>query len=281
MGYVIVKTSNHGTNNPIIARLSVQSRQLMEPFSISEEKKKKVWAILHNKVQQQLLSCYDIWTKVTSREEEIVANIKKNGIQTQAHGRVATIDQIENLNHLSSIFLYTSKSTLRDIKLIICEFYETDPDIKNVEEKDFGYLEKWAKKRFGETDEFTKIISDDFRVWIDEIYKKRNAVEHPGEYSGHLEIFNFTVIQEPKSKKWKGVLSQWRRNQDQPTSITNDMQVTIENLLNFSEDVLVFCLRKSGSKLPLIFYEIPEESRDSKCPIKLRVTLDQEKLQSQ
>jgi len=89
MSYVIVKTSEHGTNNPIVARLSVQSQQLMELFSLPEEKKKKIWAILHDKVQQQLLSCYDIWTQVASRGAEIVAKVEKNGIKTQAHGRVA------------------------------------------------------------------------------------------------------------------------------------------------------------------------------------------------
>jgi hypothetical protein len=232
-------------------------------------------------VQQQLLSCYDIWTQVAPREAEIVAKVEETGIQTQAHGRVATIDQIENLNYLSGSFLYSAKSTLRDIKLMICEFYETDPDIKKVEKRDFGYLEKWAKKRFGEADEFAKLISEDFRVWIDEIYKKRNAVEHPGGYSGHLEIFNFTAVQEPGTKKWKGVFPRWRRNQEQLSSITKDMQLTIENLLNFSEDILALCLRMVGSMLPLVFYEIPEESRDPECPIRLRVTLDQEKLKSQ
>jgi len=192
MSYVIVKTSEHGTNNPIVARLSVQSRLLMEPFPLPEEKKKKLWAILHDKVQQQLLSCYDICTQVASREAEIVAKVEKNGIQTQAVGKVATIDQIENLNYLSGSFLYSAKSTLRDIKLMICEFYETDPEIKKVEKKDFGYLEKWTKNQFGEADEFTRLISEDFRVWIDEIYKKRNAVEHPGGYSG-VPLFSRTL----------------------------------------------------------------------------------------
>ena len=81
MAYVIVKTSEHGTSNPIVARLSVQSQQLMEPFSLPEEKKGKLWAILHDKVQLQLLSCYGIWTQVASREAEIVAKVEKTGIQ--------------------------------------------------------------------------------------------------------------------------------------------------------------------------------------------------------
>ena len=283
MSYVVTKSSNHGTGNPIVARLSVQSRQLMEPFSISEEKKKRVWGILHDNVQQQLLSCYDIWSQILSREKEIVAKIEEAGIQTQSHGRVATIDQIENLKHLAGSFLYSAKSVLRDIKFMICEFYETDADICEIKAKDLNYkcLKEWAEKKFGKEDEFAKLVSEDFDLWIDEVYSKRNAIEHPGGHSGHLEISNFTAAQNPESKKWKGVFPQWQRNRDQPSSITRDMQITIENMLNFSEDVLVHCLRKAGSMVPVVIYEIQKENRDSDCPIRLRVTLDQEKLKSQ
>ena len=281
MSYVVTKTSDHGTSNPIVARLSVQSRQLMEHFSISEEKKKRVWGILHDKVQQQLLSCYDIWSQILSREKEIVAKIEENGIQTQSHGRVATIDQIENLKHLAGSFLYSAKSALRDIKFMICEFYETDADISKVANKSYQYLKQWTKNRFGEEDEFAKLVSEDFDLWIDEVYSKRNAIEHPGGHSGHLEISNFTAAQNPESKEWKGVFPQWQRNQNQPSSITRDMQITIENILNFSEDVLVHCLRKAGSMVPVVIYEIQKENRDSDCPIRLRVTSDQEKLKSQ
>lgn len=281
MGYVIVKTSGHGTSNPIIARISVQSRQLMEPFSLSEEKKKKIWGILHDKVQQQLLSCYDIWSQIASRESEIVAEVEEKGIQTQSHGRVATIDQIENLSPLSGSFLYSAKSALRDIKLMICEFYENDTNIRKVADKNYKELKNWAKNKFGEDDEFTKLISEDFRLWIDEVCRKRDAIEHPGGHSGHIEIFNFTAIQEAETKKWKGVFPQWRRNQGKPSSITRDMQVTIDNILNFSEDILAQCLLKVGSMVPVVFYEIEVEKRDSDCPIRLRVTLDREKLEYQ
>lgn len=281
MSFVVTKKSNHGTNNPIVAILSVQSRQLMEPFSISEEKKKKIWGILHDKIQEQLLSCFDIWSRIANSEYEIIKKVEEKGIITQSYGRVATIDTIDNLNHLVGSFLYSAKSTLRDIKLVICEFYESDPDIGRVADKSYKYLKRWTERKFGKNDEFTKLIANDFSVWIDEVCRKRDAVEHPGGYSGYLDIFNFTAVQEPETKKWKGVFPQWRRNQDQPSSITKDMQVIIENLLNFSEDVLVFCLRKAGSMLPLVFYKIPEESRDPECPIRLRVTLDQEKSKTQ
>jgi U3 small nucleolar ribonucleoprotein component len=87
--------------------------------------------------------------------------------------------------------------------------------------------------------------------------------------------------QDPESKEWKGVFPQWQRNQNQPSSITRDMQITIENILTFSEDVLVHCLRKAGSMVPVVIYEIQKENRDSDCPIRLGVSSDKEKLKSQ
>jgi len=282
MGFVFTKTSDHGTQNPIVARLSVQSRQLMDPFSLAEEKKNKIWSILHDKIQHQLLTCYDIWHQTASRELEIIRNIEENGIPTQSHGRVASVEQIENLKHLSDSFLYSAKSALRDIKSLVCEFFETDPKKrKKIEDDNFEGLSKWAKGRFGESDDFTKLLFEDYGLWINEVFSKRNAVEHPGGSSGHLEVLNFSAIRIPNTNEWKTTIPQWRRNQDQPSLITNDMQITIENILHFSEDILVHCLLKFGSMVPVVFYEIESEKRDVDCPIRLRVTLDREKLKSQ
>ena len=282
MSYAVVKTSDYGTSNPIVARLSVQSRQLMEPFSISDEKKNRIWGILHDKLQQQLLNCYDIWSQVVSRELEIIAEVEEKGFPTQSHGRVASIDQIENLKHLADSFLYSAKSALRDIKSMICEFHESDSKKrKKLEDGSYEGLREWTKEKFGESDDFTRLISNDLDLWIDEVYSKRNAVEHPGGHSGHIEVSNFTAVQDSETKKWKGVIPLWKRNQNQISSITRDMQITIENILNFSEDILVQCLLKSGSMVPVVFYEIEKEKRDGDCPIRLRVTLDREKLESQ
>lgn len=276
MSFIITKTSDHGTRNPIVARLSVQSRQLMEPFSISQEKKKEIWEILHDKVQRQLLTCYDIWSQTVSRELEIIKEIEEDGIPTQSHGKVASIEQITNLKHLADSFLYSAKSALRDIKSMVCEFFETDfKKRKKIEDGNYKDLKKWAKENFGESDPFTGLISEDLDLWIDEVYSKRNAVEHPGGHSGYLKISNFAAVRDPESKEWEVVIPQWKRNQDQSSSITRDMEITIENILNFSEDILVQCLLKSGSMVPIVFYEIEREKRDIDCPIRLGVPLEQ------
>ena len=282
MAFVVTKTSDHGTKNPIVARLSVQSRQLMDAFSLTKEKKKGIWSILHDKVQNQILACYDTWNEIAVREVQIVKKVEEEGIETQSHGRVATIDTIERLEQSAHAFLYSAKSALRDAKSMICEFFvENRRKRRELEDGNYGKLKDWAEGRFGGSDPITALIAEDLNLWIDEVFSKRNAVDHPGGSSGILRVSNFSAVQDPETKNWKGVLPTWARNQDQPSSITRDMLITIENTLCFSEDILVQCLLKSGSMVPVVFYEISEEDRDPDCPIRLCVTIDREKLESQ
>ena len=158
---------------------------------------------------------------------------------------------------------------------MICEFFvESRRKRRELEDGNYSRLKDWAEGRFGASDPLTKLIAEDFELWIDEVFSKRNAVEHPGRSSDTLQVLNFSAVQDPVTKNWKGVFPTWARNQDQPSSVTRDMLITIENILCFSEDILVQCLIKSGSMVPVVFYEIPEEDRDPNCPIRLRVTIN-------
>lgn len=282
MAYVVTKISGHGTSNPIVARLSVQSRELMGPFNLTQEKKKEIWSILFDKVQSQLLICYDLWTEISTREIEIISKVEKGGIETQSHGIGASIDTIERLDQSAHSFLYSAKSALRDVKSMICEFFvNSKRKRKELEDGNYNNLMKWAEGRFGISDPLTKLIEENLAVWIAEVYLRRNAVEHPGGDSGKLNVFNFTAIREEDTGKWKGVLPGWSRNHNPPTQITFDMAVILENILCFAEDMLVLGLLKAGSMVPVIFLEIKEEDRDENCPIRLRVTIDRDKLESQ
>jgi hypothetical protein len=252
----------------------------MQPFPLAKEKKDRIMRIFLERVQQKLLHCYDIFMHIAAQEAEIIAKVNEKGIETQSYGRIASITQIENLKPLAENFLYSAKSTLRDIKSVILEFFDDDPRVENLKESNYRHVAMWLEQRLGRDDEFAKLVTEDFKLWIDEVYNKRNAVEHPGGYSGRLEILNFTAIQEPESKQWKGIIPLWRRNQEPSASITSDMQTLIDNMLRFSEDVLVHCLQKVGCSLPVVFYEIPLEERNPQCPIRLGVTLDQEKMKN-
>ncbi|MCK5594737.1 hypothetical protein KAI19_00995 [bacterium] len=250
----------------------------MEAFSIGEERTQVVWSILHDKVQIELLNCYDIHIQVSNEENRIIRKIKENGIQTQSNDQISTIDTIPKLDDSVKAFLHFAHASLREIKSLICYLFETYPKIKKVKNGNYENLKNWIKETFKEQDEFTQLIEDDFSCWLSELWKKRNTLPHPGGYSGNLHISNFTVVQDKVTKEWKGLVPTWHRNNNAPSSITNDMIVLINNILEFSEDVLVICLRKVKAMLPILIYEIKEENRDEDCPIRLQATLDQQKL---
>jgi hypothetical protein len=274
MQFTITKISSHGTQNPIVARLAAQPRQLMDPFNIPEDKKQKICGTLHGGVQHHLLACYDIFSEVKAREDEILRSVMSNGIATQSNGRVASIESIENLERLAHSFLYSAKLALRDIKSVICEFFiEGKSKREKLEDGHYQNLKDWAEGRFGAQDDFAKTIAEDVSAWIDEVYARRNAIEHPGGKHGRFYVDNFAGFFDPHEKKWKCRPPTWKRNDAPPGSITEDMRVLNHNILCFSEDVLIHCLLKVPSAIPIIFYEIPEDERDPVCPIRLRPTI--------
>lgn len=52
------------------------------------------------------------------------------------------------------------------------------------------------------------------------------------------------------------------------------MDVFLNNIVIFSEELLMMLLMKVGSNIPIKFYEIPENERDEKNPMRIGVTID-------
>jgi len=133
---------------------------------------------------------------------------------------------------------------------------------------------KWATERFGENDGVTKFLTTDHDHWIHQLVKMRNAVEHPGGYSGHLHIKNFDII----TSNGKTGISEptWNLNDDVPTLIRKDLHVFVKNILELIEDVVISALEKFGKPSILAIIEIPEDKRREEAPIRFRIGLPQE-----
>ena len=54
------KVANHGTNNPIVARLSLQNLQILQKCKISKEVKDKVGGLYLDSLMKKLLRCWEI-----------------------------------------------------------------------------------------------------------------------------------------------------------------------------------------------------------------------------
>lgn len=101
----------------------------------------------------------------------------------------------------------------------------------------------------------------------------RNAVEHPGERSGILYIHNFELHKIPKKEEIVITEPSWHIDDGKRTSILKDMDAFLKNLLEFTEDLLVICIKKTDPPFPIVIEEIPEADRDPTCPIRFRATI--------
>jgi hypothetical protein len=94
-------------------------------------------------------------------------------------------------------------------------------------------------------------------------------VEHPD--SNTLKIKNFHFENDGK------ILGPtWSLNGEKPKSICPDMKVLPINMLEFSEFLLLYCLRNVKDISPIVIAEIPVEKRRQEAPKRFIATLQQD-----
>ena len=275
MAFQTQQISDYGTTNPIVARLSLQTTELSKFYSISEKQKEELFGIMFSEVQPKLMICFRIKEHLTAEIRAHQKSVEEKGLNFQAQGRAYTLPSILELRHHAETFLYNAKSALRDFTAVFLVLFAKDFK----KEARFDKVLKWAKDQFGNEDILSKALEEDQATWIAKIVKMRNAVEHPGGYSGVLHIENFTG----REKESVVVVTEpvWHLNSDPKTRIAHEMDVMVTNLLSFFEETLLLCLGKFPSPFPIAVQEIPESERDPKCPLRFRMVMNMAELNSQ
>jgi hypothetical protein len=109
----IQQISDYGTSNPIVARLSIQTKDILQFYRLSEEQHNDLWGAFFTNLQPKLMTCFRIKEKL--KEEVLVQQkaIDDHGLPMQAQGRAYTLPSILDLEHRAETFLYNAKSVLR------------------------------------------------------------------------------------------------------------------------------------------------------------------------
>jgi hypothetical protein len=264
--FQLVKISDQGTANPIVARLSVQTSELIKFCPRGDDFHKSVLSLFHDSVQKHLLECDQIAQDISREVLEIDAQLGDGGLKTQAQGRVIEVPHIIRLTPRIEQFLYCAKSALRDLANIFDLFFD-----KKFDAARYDKIIEWANKEFGDDSELARILTQDHDLWIKKLVSMRNAVEHPGGYSGHLHIHNISLAP-PEHPRYPILEApRWSLNEETEEPLVESLLVATSNILELSEDLLVICITMSGIPDMIGFAEIPEDKRDPACPIRLRV----------
>jgi hypothetical protein len=269
MDFVVKKISNVGSSNPIVARLSLQFDEIINFYNLPDGVRKDIVHVLRNDIQQRLLACEKIAIELNNEIVDELKTIKEKGLKTQSSGKVLELPHIIRLEERIEAYLYNAKSCLRDILKIYNIVFGTD-----FTEARYDRAIKWASEKFGEEDALTRLLKADQGLWIPQVVKIRNAVEHPGGHSGFLRVQNF----EAKLDNAQVTITEpaWGLNDDIPTIIRGDLLVFINNILELAEDVVLSALDKVGKPARLVILEIPKDQRNEEAPIRFRMGLAHE-----
>jgi len=271
MPFEIKKISNYGTQHPVVARLTVQTHELVQWAELPETEKLTIKSI-YFEMAQRLLKCFEVYERLNAALQTAVEEVPPS-----VDSRIMPVPHLIGLRGEVETFLYEVKNYLRDLLQILNIFFSTKFKEASVLYDPKGQsksaLVDWAIKQFGFGDPFTRMLVDE-QQWVGELIRKRNAVEHPGGKSGVLHIENFKLSPDGV------VFPYWHRDQNNPSGLFPDLETYLDNLLTLAEDMLVSCIHHRTKFKIIQFVEIPLAERNLQCPLRLRVVLNQSMLRA-
>jgi hypothetical protein len=268
VNFVITKISNHGVSHPFVARLSVQTSELIKWADLPKEDQQAVSELYMATLQPRLLKCFEILCRLRKALEESAASAANE--QKQNDGRIRAMPHVVGLQGEVESFLYETKNYLRDVLSVLRFFLGFNKiaasQFCDVKGKGESQVAAWSRKKFGADDDLTKLLKSE-QVWVEQLARMRDAVEHPDGWSGRLTVHNVRL--HPQGF----IPPSWSRTGCPESDIFTDMETTMDNLLNIAEDLLVACIKKRPAFGMVEFYEIEEKDRNLEIPQRIRVGL--------
>ncbi len=247
-----------------MARLVLQMHDLLQCTRFTSDMRSKITDASFA-VSERLVNCWKIQDKLVAACDNAERELPPGPGPHLLH-----LPHVIELQLDSETFLYEAKNFLRDLICIINIAFGTSFSEANqlfIRKK--GSILVWAERTFHPDDPINVRLRL-HKDWIEEMVFKRNAVEHPGGYSGCLHIENYLIS--------NGSLRRpvWYRNQDHPKNIEYDMRHLCDNMLLFAEELIVIIAQKAMIGTPFCIREVPEQQRERLIPIRFVVHLTEE-----
>jgi hypothetical protein len=280
MAFVFQKVSNHGTANPIVARLSMQTAEIANWIGTDKQLQQRVTDLYIGSLQPRLLNCFDALAAIETKLSDSTQQVEQ---ARQKDPRLREIPYVEALDGHVQAFLVDAKSYLRDL-ISLFEIVDGYLKVKNGkpvanEGSDFAdysgaglsLISEWAVEKFGEQTPLADYLISS-QPWITELISMRNANEHPGGKAGTLGVNNVRVN--------NGCLvapTWWRIDGNGGAVLYEDpiiegMKQYIEALLQFGGTLaLDAAIRSLGGSF---VDEIPEAERNPVMPVRFRINHD-------
>lgn len=260
--------SDDGSSNPIIARVLLQSYDILNTASFANEVDKEAVTLHLHSCKEALLSSELLARRLISQIDEIVAKIQQVGVSKDNNGRgLNPFPQVQNLDVDCGAFLIQANRAIK----IICELPNFFISLDRYD-SNFEHLAKSLESQIGTDSKLTKFVKDN-AANIKYLIELRNKHEHPKKEKRTV-IDNFRLMPNSMIRA-----PHWHLSDSEPHSIKHEMLAYIEFLTEMAEFMLIHLVMQSISKtLPYIVLATPEEKIDVTKPIRYQLTFDVNKL---
>jgi hypothetical protein len=261
--FVAMVSERIGTSNPIVARVLLQGRDIVQSaFLPNVVDKEKVIIELHD-IKEALITCFKASTTVNKHVRELSEQISHQGVATDRYGRtLPSLPQVPDLEPLCTQFLIAAKRAVRSICTLPSLFWDLDRVDTN-----FDHLAKRLQLVLDEDHPVTMFVRDRADI-VRYLTVLRNGQEHPtADERTHVD--NFRVLPDGTLRA-----PSWYLTGQDPAAINVDMAAGIEWLVEITEDLVVYLVdSRLGGGLPYALEVIPDAEIDPKKPIRYRLTI--------
>lgn len=263
MPFIFKKILDKGASHPVVARLQMQAGELLQNTNFGKAQREAILQASFD-ASFRLIRCFDIAQRLKAQCAEAEQKHEPGDNPKARH-----IPHVIGLEQEAETFLYEAKNFLRDVAGIVnAAFGTTFDEASQFTKKKASQSEitEWAEATFGPADRLTQFFRLHER-WIGEVVRMRNAVEHPGGWSGKLHIVNYEPMPDGTIRR-----PVWHLNDEAPSRLVEDMEGLCEQMLVFADELIALIVDRN---LPPLFqlYEIPEDSRDPQVPKSFVVSL--------
>lgn len=268
MPWVITEHSDVGSAHPVVARILLQSEDILKSTLFEREvAKEAILSILHD-TKEQILVCEKIYIDLSGEMFQIEKPIQENGVEMDDRMRsINPFPKITNLDEICSRYLFSAKRVIHNCARMVNLFYGTGIDLPR-----FDKIKNWALRNIGEDSHLYHLASSQEKEIV-HILDLRNYLEHPTK-DKKTEIKNYALLPNMSIN-----CPQWFVTGENPEYILDGMDRMNRFIFLFSESLFLHSALENASKnYPFVIYQEVEEKVDEKCPILFRMSLDDSKL---
>jgi hypothetical protein len=265
--WIASPVSDVGSSSPIVARVLLQGRQILESAALEVNVDKEAVVMKLHACKECLVVCENVSRIVVGHIERIINEINAKGVPVGGAGRVLNpFPQVPNLEADCGIFLVQAN---RAIKLI-CELPSLFLPIKKLD-TNFDHLSKTLDKPIGSNTPLTVFVKSNAAA-VCHLVNLRNFHEHPRELKTVIE--NFLFLPEGKVQ-----VPTWYVSDQAPMPIKEEMPIFTQFIVQLAEVMLIHLVMQTISKKwPFIVIQVPDSEVDPAVPIRYRLSLDLSKL---